>query len=77
MREEIIIDPDCRHPDVVRHDILTRAHFQTRGLVSFKKEEDIDGRTILTVEFRDPLDADDFRSWLGMVDGIPHRDYPT
>jgi hypothetical protein len=54
----------------------------TRGLVSFKKEEDIDGRTILTVEFRDPLDADDFRSWLGMVDGnptalIPHRDYPT
>jgi hypothetical protein len=57
MREKIIIDPGCDHPDVVRHDILTRAHFHSRGLVSFKETADIDGRTIPTIDFRDPLDA--------------------
>ena len=60
MRKKIIIDPNCRHPDVVRHDILTRAYFQSRGLVSFHETEDIDGRTILTIDFRNPLDADAF-----------------
>ena len=73
MREKIIIDPDCHHPEVVRRDILTRAHYQSRGLVSFDETQDIDGRTILTIDFRDPLDADDFRSWLSMVDGIARR----
>ena len=73
MREKIIIDPDCDHPDVVRHDILTRAHYQSHGLVSFDETKDIDGRTILTIDFRDPLDADDFRSWLSTVDGIVRR----
>ena len=73
MREKIIIDPNCRHPDVVRHDILTRAHYQSRGIVSFDETKDIDGRTILTIDFRDPLDADDFRSWLSTVDGIVRR----
>ena len=73
MQEKIIIDPNYRNPDVVRRDILTRAHYQSRGLVSFDETEDIDGRTILTIDFRDPLDADDFRSWLGTVDGIVQR----
>jgi hypothetical protein len=73
MREKIIIDPDRCNPDVVRHDILTRAHFHSRGLVSFKETADIDGRTILTVDFRDPRDAGHFRSWLGTVDGIVRR----
>jgi hypothetical protein len=72
MREKIIIDPDCDHRDV-RHDILTRAHFHSRGLVSFKETADIDGRMILTVDFRDPLDAGHFRSWLSTVDGIVRR----
>jgi hypothetical protein len=73
MREKIIIDPDRRNADVVRHDILTRAHYQSRGLVSFHEAADIDGRTILTIDFRDPLDAGHFRSWLSTVDGIVRR----
>ena len=35
MPEKIIIDPDCHRPDVVRHNILTRAHYHLHGLVSF------------------------------------------
>ena len=73
MREKIVIDPDFRYRDVVRHDILTRAHFHSSSLVSFKETEDIDGRTILTIDFRDPLDAGHFRSWLSTVDGIVRR----
>jgi hypothetical protein len=73
MQEKIIIDPDCDHPDAVRHDILTRAHCQSRGLVNFEEKEDIDGQTVLTIDFRNPLDADHFRSWLGTVDGIVRR----
>lgn len=73
MREEIIIDPDWRHPDVLRHDILTRAHYQSCGLVSFDETADIDGRTVLMIDFRNPLDADHFRSWLSTVDGIVRR----
>jgi hypothetical protein len=73
MREKIIIDPNCRHRDVVRHDILTRAHFQSHGLVRVDETADIDGQTILAVGFRDPLDAGHFRSWLSTVDGIVRR----
>jgi hypothetical protein len=73
MQKKIIIDPDYYYPDVVRHDILTRAHFRSRGLVSFKETADIDGRTILTIDFHDPLDAGHFRSWLSTVDGIVRR----
>ena len=60
MREKIIIDPDCDHPDVVRNDILTQAHFQPCGPVSFHETVDIDDRAILTVEFRDPQDGRSF-----------------
>jgi hypothetical protein len=73
MREKIIIDPDRCNPDVVRHDVLTRAHFHSRSLVSFKEAEDIDGQTVLTVDFRNPLDAGHFRSWLSAVDKIVRR----
>jgi hypothetical protein len=73
MREKIIIDPDCRRPDIVRHDILTRAHCQSHGLVSFDETKDIDGLTVLTIDFCNSLDADHFRSWISTVDGIVRR----
>jgi hypothetical protein len=69
VQEKIIIDPDHR----VRHDILTRSHIHSRGVVSFKETADMDGRTILTIDFRDPLDAGHFRSWLNTADGIVRR----
>jgi hypothetical protein len=73
MQEKIIIDPACHRPDVVRHDILTRAHSHSRGLVSFEEKKDMDGRMALMIDFRELLDADHFRSWLSTVDGIIRR----
>ena len=73
MREKIIIDLDCDHRDTVRHDILTRAHCWSRGLASFNETKDIDGRTVLRIDFCNSLDADNFRSWISTVDGIVRR----
>jgi hypothetical protein len=75
MQEKIIIGPDCCNPNVVCHEISRRAHFQSRGLVSLDEMEDIDGRTVLTIDFRDPLDANHFRSWLSSTTLIAHRDH--
>ena len=73
MPEKIIIDPDCHRPDIVRHDILTRAHYHSHRLVSFDETKGSDGRIILTIDFRGSLDTDRFRSWLSTVDGIVRR----
>ena len=67
----LIIDPvDANN---VRYDVQTFLHFQTRGRWTISESEDFDGRFVLTIDFCDSLDADDFRRWRNMANYISQR----
>ena len=63
MRETLIIDPSYDRPDLVRRDITTWLKHRTRNRWKITEDEDWDGRTVVTVNFSDSMDAADFRQW--------------
>ena len=67
----LIIDP--AHADSVRHDMQAFLHFLARGRWTINEGEDFDGRVVLTIDFRDSLDADDFRRWRNMTRHLSQR----
>jgi hypothetical protein len=67
MRVTFKIDPTDREDDILRHDIQTWLHYHgTRDEWQISEEDDFEGMTELTVDFRDPLDEADFRLWRGI-----------
>jgi len=66
MRVTFKIDPTDREDDILRHDIQTWLQYHgTRDKWQISEEDDFEGMTELTVDFRDPLDEADFRLWRG------------
>jgi hypothetical protein len=63
MRVTLSIDPTDYQANTLRQDIQTFLHYHARKECNVREEMDFDGLTLLTVEFRDPLDAADFKLW--------------
>ena len=67
MRVTFKIDPTDRGDDILRHDIQMWLRYHgTRDEWKISEEDDFEGMTELTVDFRDPLDEADFRLWRGI-----------
>ena len=70
MRVILTIDPTDRTDIAMRDEAVDWLHCTTRNAWSVTEvedegDDDEQGMT-LTFEFRDPLDADDFRYWRGL-----------
>jgi hypothetical protein len=63
MRVTLSIDPTNYQADTLRQDVQTFLHCHARKECNVSEEMDFDGLTLLTVKFRDPLDAADFKLW--------------
>lgn len=67
MRVTFKIDPTNHEDDILHHDIQTWLRYHgTRDEWQISAEDDFEGVTELTVDFRDPLDEADFRLWRGI-----------
>ena len=63
MRMALEIDPSNLRSAALRADIQNFLRFMARGQWRISEEEDFDGAVLLTLDFRDPLDAADFQRW--------------
>jgi hypothetical protein len=69
MRVEIILDTTDHRDCAVRDEINGWLHHATRNLWTVSETEaddDGNGTVTLLFDFRDPLDASDFRYWRGL-----------
>ncbi len=63
MRATVTMHPTSDGTESLRHDIKTFLQLPARDQRQVREEDDCDGLTLLTVDFRDPLDASDFKLW--------------
>ncbi len=63
MRITIEIDPSSYRSSELLYDIQAFLHFMARDRWQITEDEDFDGCTLLTVDFRDPVDAADFQMY--------------
>ena len=73
MRERLIIDPSYNRPDKIRQDVRTWLQRHTRNKWKISEDGDFDGRTVVTVDFIDSMDAADFRQWRSTARHILRR----
>jgi hypothetical protein len=63
MRATVTMNPTSYGTASLRHDIKPFLQFPPRDQYQVREEDDFDGLTLLRVDFRDPLDASDFKLW--------------
>jgi hypothetical protein len=63
MRATVTMNPTSDGTESLRHGIRTFLQFPTCEQCQVGEEDDFDGLTLLTVDFRDPSDADDCKLW--------------
>jgi hypothetical protein len=73
MQVSVIIDPAHDQYDTVLYEIQTFLHFQARGYWTISEKQDFDGRAVLTIGFRDPSDAHNFKCLSNIAHHISRR----
>ena len=73
MRERLIIDPSCNRPDIIHQGVCTWLGRHTRDKWKISEDDDFDGRTVVTVDLIDLMDAADFRQWRSTARHILRR----
>jgi hypothetical protein len=70
----VTLSIDLMHPltDDLRHDVLTFLHTMTRDQWHISEEDGSDELALVTVDFRDPIDAENFARWRNTGGHICH-----
>jgi hypothetical protein len=72
MRVTLLIDLFDDQIDDLRHDVQTFLHLMARDRWQVSEADGPDDLTLVTVDFHDSLDADDFKLWRNIDQHIWH-----